>query len=527
MAAFGAPFTMTNVSSISGDVGGDLQAVCHSALSVIDHDANVIPMLAERLPSIDDGTWVLNPDGTMRTTWHLRRNAKWHDGHPFTAKDVRFSWEFNNDSALPVGRTALLTNVTAVDLPDDYTVVMHWRTTNNVAHVATRTDLQIHPEHIVRPLWEAREVDPLLAHPQFHEGFVGLGPYRIERWNPDGTIVFKRFEDFFLGPPKIGTIVHHSVSNAVGVLTMLLAGAIHRTSRNGLGFEEGLTARDQWEAKGEGTVFFVPVGFRRLLIPQDTQPLFRDARVRRALLMAIDRDQLATNLYSGQARIAHIALAPNEPGFAAAEAASTKYPFDPRGALALFEQAGWRRGSDGALANAPGERFEFPFQVPAGDNEQVRLQGAVAGFWNDIGVRTRIENATDAQLRDRQLRETFPGVTTTDSGPTIASLSRRWHSNQVPRAENRYTGDNAAHWTNPTADRVLEQIDNTFRPQEMERLLVEFARVYSDDLPALPLYNTPEVTAVHKYLKGARPRPAGSGQNTWNWSCYLWEWTGP
>src|SRR5262245_205321 len=53
MAAFGAPFTMTNASSISGDVGGDLQAVCHSALSIIDHDSNVIPMLAERLPSID------------------------------------------------------------------------------------------------------------------------------------------------------------------------------------------------------------------------------------------------------------------------------------------------------------------------------------------------------------------------------------------------------------------------------------------------------------------------------------------
>src|SRR5207249_5503713 len=124
-------------------------------------------------------------------------------------------------------------------------------------------------------------------------------------------------------------------------------------------------------------------------------------------------------------------------------------------------------------------------------------------------------------------RETFPGVSMTDSGPTIASLSRRWHSGQIPRAENRYVGDNVAHWTNGEADRILEQIDNTFRPQEMERLLADFAKVYSDDLPALPLYYTPEVTASHRYLQGARPRPAGSGQNTWNWSCYQWEWTGP
>jgi peptide/nickel transport system substrate-binding protein len=404
---------------------------------------------------------------------------------------------------------------------------MHWRNTNNFAHIATRSDLHLHPEHIVRPLWEAGDVDHMLAQPFFQQGFVGLGPYRIDRWESDGTIVFKRFEDFFLGPPRIGTIVHHSVSSALNVLTLLLAGSIHRTSRNGLGFEEGMIAKEQWEAKGEGTVYFVPVGFRRLLLPQDSNPLFRDARLRRALLMAVDREQLVSSLYSGQAKVAHIALAPNEPGFAAAEAASTKHPFDPRGALALLEQSGWRRGTDGVLANAAGERLEIPFRVPVGDAEQVRMQGAVAGFWSDIGIRVRVDNATDAQLRDRQERETFPGVSATDSGPTIASLSRRWHTRQIPNQQNRYTGDNVAHWSHPEVDRILGEIDNTFRAQEMERHLVEFSRIFADELPVVPLYYTPEVTAAHKFLKGARPRPAGSGQNTWNWSAYQWEWTGP
>lgn len=526
MGAFGAPDTMTHLGVGGGDVGGDLQVVCHSALSILDHDANIIPMLAERLPSIEDGSWVLNPNGTMRLTWHLRRNAKWHDGHPFTSKDVRFSWEFGNDPATPARRTTLLENVTAIDTPDDYTAVMHWKVANVFAHVATRTDLHIYPEHIVRPLIEGGDMQQLMAHPYSHEGFVGLGPYRIERWTDDGTIVFKRFEDFFLGPPKIGTIVHHTTANAIGVLTLLLAGAIHRTSRNGLGFEEGLIARDQWEAKGEGIVYFMPIGFRRLLLPPDTLPLFRDLRLRKALLMAIDRDQLVNTLYAGQARVAHIPLSPQEPGYRASDAGATKYPYDPRRALALLEEAGWRRGSDGVLANAAGERLEFPFRVPVGDTEQVRLQGAVAGFWSEIGVRVRIENATDAQLRDRQFREAFPGASTTDAGPTIASLSRRWHSRQVPRAETRYVGDNAAHWAHLEADRTLDQLDNSFRAEETEALLAQLSKLFSDELPALPLYYTPEATAAHKNLKGGRPRPAGSGQNSWNWSCYQWEWTG-
>jgi len=524
MGAYGPPATMTNVGGLSGDQGGDLQMIAHSSLSVIDHDSNVIPMLAERLPSADDGTWVVNPDGTMRLTWHLRRNARWHDGHPFTSRDVRFSWEFNNDRALPISTTSVHQNVTSIDLPDDYTVVMHWKLTTGFAHVLTRSDLTLHPEHIVRPAWEAGDVDRLLAHPQFHEGFVGLGPYRIERWGQDGTVVFKPFEDFYLGPPKIGTLVHYSASNAVGVLTQLLAGTIQKTSRNGLGFEEGITARDEWEARGEGKVYFMPIGCRRLLMPQEYNPIFRDVRVRRALLHAIDREQLGTTLYGGQAPVAHFPLSPQEPGFAAAEAAAAKYAFDPRRSLALMEDAGWRRGSDGVLANAAGERFEIPFRVPVADNEQVRLQGAVAGFWSDIGVRARVDNASDAQLRDRQLRETYPGIATTDSGPTIASLSRRWHSSNIPRTENRYVGDNAAHWSHPEADRILEQVDRTFRKDEMESLLVQFARLYSEELPALTLYYTPEVTAVHRSLKGARPRATGSGQNTWNWSCYQWEW---
>ena len=141
----------------------EVRSICHCPLSQYDHDYNVIPVLAERIPSIDDGTWVVNTDGTMRMTWRLRRDVKWHDGRPFTARDVRFSWEFNNDRTLPIIRRPIHTNVTAMDTPDDYTVVMHWRVTNNLAHVVTLTDLFIYPEHIVRPLWESGEGERMFS----------------------------------------------------------------------------------------------------------------------------------------------------------------------------------------------------------------------------------------------------------------------------------------------------------------------------------------------------------------------------
>lgn len=115
VATTGVAKGIADIEGITHHHQPEIRSICHCPLSQYDHDYNVIPVLAERVPSIDDGTWVVSPDGPMRMTWRLRRNAKWHDGHPFTARDVRFSWEFNNDRSRPIIRRPIHTNVTAVD----------------------------------------------------------------------------------------------------------------------------------------------------------------------------------------------------------------------------------------------------------------------------------------------------------------------------------------------------------------------------------------------------------------------------
>jgi peptide/nickel transport system substrate-binding protein len=292
----------------------------------------------------------------------------------------------------------------------------------------------------------------------------------------------------------------------------------------GLVFEDGRVAQDQWEARGDGKVYWTPVSLQRLILPPEN-PLFRDPRVRKALLLGIDRDEINQTFFRGTAVIAHSLLHPNEMGYQAADPVITKYPFDPRQGLALMEQAGWQRGSDGVLANAAGERFEVPYRVSVSDQEQQRIQGAVVNYWRDIGVRATFDNVADNIYADARERATFTGVQHQGGGTTVATLFRRWHSSFIPTAENRYIGDNIPRWNNPEADRLLEQLDRTFTRSEMEQILAQLAKVYTDDMPALPLYYQPEPVAVAKNLKGARPRPNSSGQHATTWDVYEWELT--
>lgn len=502
----------------------EAMSIGHAPLSILDHDDRPVPMLAEQIPSLSDGSWVVNADGTMQVTWRLRRNVKWHDGAPFTARDVRFSLELVQEGSLPTVRRLTHHNISSIDVVDDHTLVMHWRISNPYAHVMTNSDLYIYPEHIVRPLWATGEGERILGHDWFHGGFVGLGPYRVERWNPDNSIVFAAFDDYFLGRPKIDQIVFHQFDGSQALLTQLLAGQVRMTNAYGLNFVDGQFIQNHWAATGDGTVHWTPVSLQRLALPPDN-PLFRDVRVRRALLIAIDRDEINHTLFNNAVVVAHSLLHPNDAGYTAADPVITKYRFDPREALALMQAAGWQRGSDGVLANEAGDRFEISYRAPSGHLEYLNVQGAIGDFWKEIGVRTTFETMPRNLYTDNQEVAKYLGVSVLGGSTTVAALYRRWHSTFIPTAENRFLGDNLPRWNNAQADRLLERLESTFEEREKEARLVELAKLFTNELPCLPLYYQAEPIAVHKSLKNARPRPNSSGQHSTTWDCYQWELT--
>ncbi len=105
----------------------DIHSCIIEGLTTTDENMNTIPLLAEVVPSIDNGLVQLRPDGGMDVTWKLRPGIKWHDGHPFTSADVKFTVDAINDPAWNPESTDGFDRIASVDTPDPLTAVVHYK----------------------------------------------------------------------------------------------------------------------------------------------------------------------------------------------------------------------------------------------------------------------------------------------------------------------------------------------------------------------------------------------------------------
>ncbi len=499
----------------------ELRNIYHAGLAVWDHELQPRPLLAAELPDQQRGTMALLADGSMEVVYRIRPGLAWDDGAPFTAHDMAFSWKLGADPEMPVFQRRVYQLPDVVEARDDLTLYTHWPQPYAFARVIHAIDVYPAPRHLLEEPYRA-DKEALLGHPWFAEGWVGLGPYRLERWERGSHMEFVARPDYPLGAPKIDRIVIRFFADANAVLTSLLAGSIDLVQFPGLSVEQGLTAREQWQAKGLGTVYHTPTSLQRLLV-QPRNPLFADVRMRQALLHGIDRPELAGTLSAGLVQVAHSFLHPRESSFASADRRIAKYHYEPTRAAQLLGELGWRRGTDGVLTNAAGERLVLPWQLEAGDPELANLLAAVSAQWGQLGIEVQPSTLSRAAVRTPEAQATFPGVAPAGGDTTLQNLRIWWHSSAIPRAENRWTGNNRAGWANPQADALLEDFGRQLLPERQQAILVELADLWARELPALPLWFQVETVAIAQRVRNAHPRGNSGGAFATLWNIAEWE----
>jgi peptide/nickel transport system substrate-binding protein len=509
-----------SVVAYSGSLS-NTRRLFNAQLDFLDEREEVHAYLAEELPSLGTGSWQVFPDGTMETRYRLKPNLVWQDGTPLTAEDFVFAWRVYATPDLgatgpPVGR------MQGVAAPDASTVSIRWHSPYPGAGVLD-LGFQALPRQLLEQPFAELDPQAFASLPFWTAEYVGLGPYRIERWDYGTAVEAVAFSGYVLGAPRIPRIRLMFISDPNTAIANLLSGEAHYVSEAVLFYEEGAGLEAQWAKTGGGTVLYSPVVFRATAIqfrPEIVSPrALLDVRVRRALAHGMDSPTAAEASTGGRGMLMWCLTPPTKPFYPEIERVIRKHPYDPRAAQALLVEAGLVRGADGFYVGREGD----PLRV------EVATDGG-AGFERDNAVfveslRRAGVDATSrvipvAQLRDTEARALLPGLS---SGGGSPSRHDQFISAAIPRPENRWQGNNRGGWSNADYDGVWQRFSVALDASERVALNVELERIFTEELPSIPHFFAVIATAHVSALQGpvAVVSPdAGRGIH----HAHLWQW---
>jgi peptide/nickel transport system substrate-binding protein len=497
-----------------------------SPLALRNAEGVASPLLAAELPSQDAGTWTARPDGTMDTTWKIKPNAVWHDGQPVTSRDFAFALRVYQDERLPLRDREPEQWMDRLDPIDDHSFVIHWKRPYPWANELVSRQLEALPEHRMGAVHEAGDPEAFINHSFWSStDYVGDGPFQLIRWDPGAQLIYRAFDRYFMGKPKVEEVVFRIISDTGTVVANMLSGSADATVGITLGQQGGVTVRDQWSQSHDGQVFTTPVRFRYIQIQLDPertqQPGLLDVRVRRAIAHGMDRVAIADIVTQGTAPATDVPIIPSDAVYRRVDAAIARYPYDPNRASSLLQEAGWTRRGE-VLANAGGQAFTLDVRTTASSDNETEMS-IIAADLGKLGMQTTQTVVPQSRIRDNEYRVTFPGLNTTAQSIDVPGTLLVAVSEQCASVERRYIGSNRGCWKNPEFDRLYQAASTSLDPAERENAVVGALRVLTEDVGIIGLsYNTENV-AVRRGLVGPGPRWPSQVGNTWNVHQWYWD----
>jgi peptide/nickel transport system substrate-binding protein len=510
------------VSHTSGGGAHQVGDIVQQFLAGIDGRSQAVPRLAMELPSVQAGTWRLRPDGTMEQTWRIRPGASWHDGAPVVADDFVFGWEVATDPSMPITRTVPVRFISRAATLDDGALLLEWSQTYPFADVLARNTLEPVPRGRLGDLHRAG-VDRFVNAEAWRDQFIGTGPFRIGTWVPGSHIEFRAFEGYFLGRPRLDTVIVRFLRDPNTLLANIISEAIDVALPAAIDVEAAASLQAGWAAPGTGNqVFIYPDNRLRFLEVQMRPELQRpsalaEPRVREAIYRATDRAALVAVVGRGLTQMADSWILPDDPRRGREfRGVIPDRSYDPAAAQRLLADLGWRRGTDGILLDQAGERFEVEVRSTAGGGSDVEV--ALAAQWlQSIGMQATQYLIPAPLLSDREFRARFPGVSFSSLTVTPLFENDRLRSRGPTRTEPLGTPRNG--YNDPRVNDVVDRLQVTVGAADRTDLQRQVLETVLRDLPILPLSWDVDELVVRRGVRNVQGR---SGMNvlfpldTWN-----------
>ncbi len=487
-------------------------------IALIDSVGTARPYLVEALPQVNTDSWKVFPDGRMETTYRLRPNLTWQDGAPLTADDFVFAWQVYRDPGMSVFISTPQDRMEDVSAPDQRTLVIKWSSPYPDAAVIKDADLDPLPRHLLGQQFTAYQQDPatrdaFLGLPYWTTEYIGLGPYKLTRWEQGAAFEGVAFDGHALGKPRIERLIFRIMPDENTTLSNVLAGNTDFTTDFTLRFEHALILQRDWAASGRGAVILKRGGVVTNTIQNRPEivghPGQLDARVRRAMAYSLDRQSLNDGVFEGQGFLSENMVPDDLPYFRDADQAITKYPFDPRRTEQLMNEAGFSKDAEGFFASQAGDRFRTEFRAIAGP-EFERGQAILMDSWRKAGIDVTGAILPANLVRDREMMHAFSGMATRGGG----TLERTFTSSEIGTSANRWVGDNRSGWHSPEYDRLYLESNSTLALPERTRQEVSMLKILSEEVPHFVLYSAIQVNTRVAALKGPEAGTPGFGTFT-------------
>lgn len=476
------PITATDASEST--INGD--KVYETLLKRDNETLELVPVLAE--------SWEISDD-KMKYTFKLREDVKWHDGQPFTAEDVVFSYEKIMDPKVDSPHLkSYYQEILDVKALDEHTVEFTYARPYFLA-LEFCGGMPIVPEHIFSE--GEFNTNPAGRKP------VGTGPYKFVEWETGSQIVLERNEEYWGEKPSLQKIIFKIIADPTVAFQVL--------KREELDVA-GLTPI-QWDRQSNTPAFknhFDKYSYFRpnynFIGWNMNKPFFEDKKVRTAMTHFVNRELILEKVLLGLGAVVTNPFYINSP----------EYPddiepleYNPDKARELLDEAGWKDTDGDGVRDKDGVKFEFEFLLPSGSDTSEKIATILKEQLDNNGIVMNIRKTEWAVFTTRLSGRKFDAVILGWSMGVESDPYQIWHSSQVDK------GSNFVGFKNERADELIEKARSEFDKDRRIELYREFANIVHDMQPYTFLFCRKSTVAVHNRFENVKVYPLGIDPLEW------------
>lgn len=448
-------------------------------------------------------SWMWAAD-SLSIAFTLDSAAHWHDGQPVVAEDVRYTFRTYTSDGVASEYKPLLSNIDSVSVRDTHTAVFWFKRRTPQQFFDATYHMFILPSHLLAGI-----ADSALVTSSFAREPVGSGRFRFVRWDPGATIEIIADTANWRGRALLDRVIFSKTEDAGSATVKLFSGEADFFEQiRPENYEQVARSPDiRLTAYPTLAYNFLGFNFRNPRAKNEPHPIFRDGAVRRALVLAADRDRLVRSIFDtlGTTSIgpAPRALFPDTTSF-------RRTAYNVEAARALLDSAGWIDGDGDGIREKNGVRLSFEVMSPNTSIPRQRAATQLQEQYRAIGVELKPVTLTRDVMGPRMIGGDFDAY----MGGWLATPGLRG----LPGAWSTNGRQNFQGWSNRTFDTNMDTALSSFDEAQANAALARAFQAAWDDAPAVWLFEPQNPIAMHRRIRHTPIRADGWFYGLADWS---------